>query len=172
MEIIGDKISDAVRWRAAEALRSVEDVPGHGKLAAIGTALYGDAYLKIPGQMALSAVCTRLAALIEPIRRPAYEELLETAACLQEDAEGLMDLSMQATGPLADIAGDASAALYGLSYQIRERDYAVVLWFYAPRGFPDEDAPGMKEALKEAALERSAEIARRAARICEERKVD
>ena len=120
MAKIGSEISDSERWRVAEALRSVEDRPGHGKLAAIGLALYGEDYLKIPGQMALAAVCTRLAALIEPIRRPASEGLLETAAGLQEDAEGLMDLSMQATGPLADIAGDVSAALYGLSYQIRD----------------------------------------------------
>lgn len=42
MEIIGDKISDAERWRAAEALRSVEDVPGHGKLAAIAREEGGD----------------------------------------------------------------------------------------------------------------------------------
>lgn len=120
MEIIGDKISDAERWRAAEALRSVEDVPGHGKLAAIGTALYGDAYLKIPGQMALSAVCTRLAALIEPIKRPAYEDLLDTASDLYERDRELMEFSRCSDGALSDIASDAADELDGLAAQIRD----------------------------------------------------
>lgn len=46
----------------------------------------------------------------------------------------------------------------------------VVLWFYAPPGFPEEDMDGMKAALKEAALDRSFEIAARAAWILEQEK--
>lgn len=120
MAKIGCEISDAERWRVAEALRSVEDRPGHGKLTAIGLALYGDDYLKIPGQMALAAVCTRLAALIEPIKRPAYEELMETAGRLREDARNLAGFSSRFDGPLAIIAGETAGVLDGISLQIRD----------------------------------------------------
>lgn len=90
---IGTAIDDAERWRVAETLRSVEAGPGVGKFTQLGLALYGKGYLRIPRDMQLAAVCTRLAALIEPIPRREYDELVDTAERLHDESETLREIA-------------------------------------------------------------------------------
>lgn len=116
---IGNAIDDAERWRVAEALRSVEAGPGVGKFTQLGLALYGKDYLRIPNDMQLAAVCTRLAALIEPIPRRGYDELVDTAESLHDEAETLREIAAALDCAAAEHASIEAGQLEDISARIR-----------------------------------------------------